>query len=160
MVPPIRYGVLLYKQLIRPVVNWPCPIWRSAAHTLCQEAVGASILMSSHGHRCTLVHWQKANSRGFGTFIFGRPHQSSYRVLRLKFNWNGEAPILATRQIRWPSVDQGHLKRKLSVTEISMSIEADRETVAKSAQRIVPSAVQLHTFRLPLRWFFFPRDFS
>jgi len=108
--PPIRYGVLLYKQLIRPVVDWACPIWRSAAHTQCQEDVCDSILISSHGHRYTLVHWQKANSRGFGTSILGR-------LLRLKFNWNGEALILATRQIRWPSVDQGRLKRKLSVTD-------------------------------------------
>jgi len=140
-------------------VDWACPNWRSAAHTQCQEAVGASILMSSHGHRCTLVHWQKVNSRGFGTSILGRPHQSSYRVIRLKFNWNAEALILATRQIRWPSVDPGRLKRNPSVTEISRPIEADRKTVAKSAQRIVPSAVHLGTFRLPLRYFFF-RDFS
>jgi hypothetical protein len=29
----IRNGVLLYKQLIRPVMEYACPIWRSAAHT-------------------------------------------------------------------------------------------------------------------------------
>jgi hypothetical protein len=29
----IKNGVLLYKQLIRPVMDYACPIWRSAAHT-------------------------------------------------------------------------------------------------------------------------------
>jgi len=28
-----RNGVLLYKQLIRPMINWTCPAWRSAART-------------------------------------------------------------------------------------------------------------------------------
>jgi hypothetical protein len=30
---PIRVGVLLYKQLIRPTMDYACPIWRSSAHT-------------------------------------------------------------------------------------------------------------------------------
>jgi hypothetical protein len=29
----IRNGVLLYKQLICPMVDYACPIWRSAVHT-------------------------------------------------------------------------------------------------------------------------------
>jgi hypothetical protein len=29
----IRNSVLLYKQLIRPMMDYTCPIWRSAAHT-------------------------------------------------------------------------------------------------------------------------------
>jgi hypothetical protein len=29
----IKNGVLLYKQLIRPMLDYACPIWRSAAHT-------------------------------------------------------------------------------------------------------------------------------
>jgi hypothetical protein len=29
----IKKGVLLYKQLIRPMMDYACPIWRSAAHT-------------------------------------------------------------------------------------------------------------------------------
>jgi hypothetical protein len=29
----IRNGVLLYKQLIRPLMDYACPVWRSAAHT-------------------------------------------------------------------------------------------------------------------------------
>jgi hypothetical protein len=29
----IKNGVLLYKQLIRPIMDYACPIWRSAAHT-------------------------------------------------------------------------------------------------------------------------------
>ena len=29
----IRNGVLLYKQLFRPMMDYVCPAWRSAAHT-------------------------------------------------------------------------------------------------------------------------------
>jgi hypothetical protein len=29
----IKNGVLLYKQLIRAMMDYACPIWRSAAHT-------------------------------------------------------------------------------------------------------------------------------
>jgi 4-amino-4-deoxy-L-arabinose transferase-like glycosyltransferase len=29
----VRNGVLLYKQLIRPMVDYACPAWRSAART-------------------------------------------------------------------------------------------------------------------------------
>jgi hypothetical protein len=29
----IRNGVLLYKQLIRPLMDYACPVWRSATHT-------------------------------------------------------------------------------------------------------------------------------
>jgi len=29
----VRNGVLLYKQLIRPLVDYACPAWRSAART-------------------------------------------------------------------------------------------------------------------------------
>jgi hypothetical protein len=30
---PIRNGVLLYKQLINSMINYACPIWRSAARS-------------------------------------------------------------------------------------------------------------------------------
>jgi hypothetical protein len=33
----IRNGVLLYKQLIRPMMNYACPVWRSAAHSHIQK---------------------------------------------------------------------------------------------------------------------------
>ena len=29
----VRNGVLLYKQLIRPIMDYACPAWRSAART-------------------------------------------------------------------------------------------------------------------------------
>jgi len=29
----VRNGVLLYKQLIRPMMDYACPVWRSAAHS-------------------------------------------------------------------------------------------------------------------------------
>jgi hypothetical protein len=32
-----RNGVLLYKQLIRPMMDYACPVWRSAAHSHIQK---------------------------------------------------------------------------------------------------------------------------
>jgi hypothetical protein len=33
----IRNGVLLYKQLIRPTMEYACPIWRCAAHSYVKQ---------------------------------------------------------------------------------------------------------------------------
>jgi hypothetical protein len=33
----VRNGVLLYKQLIRPMIDYACPIWRSAARSHVQK---------------------------------------------------------------------------------------------------------------------------
>ena len=50
----IRNGVLLYKQLIRPLMDYACPAWKSTACTR-QEAAGATIQVSSPCYGCPLV---------------------------------------------------------------------------------------------------------
>ena len=42
-----RNGVLLYNQLIRPMMDYVSPAWRSAAPPPCSEAKGVTIQVSS-----------------------------------------------------------------------------------------------------------------
>jgi hypothetical protein len=53
----IRNGVLLYKQLILPVMDYACPVWRSAVSLPYQETAGASVQVSLHCYQFTLVNW-------------------------------------------------------------------------------------------------------
>ena len=47
----VREGVLLYKQLIRPMMDYACPAWRSAARShvrgyrCCNPSVSALLLV-------------------------------------------------------------------------------------------------------------------
>jgi len=49
----VRTGVLLYKQLIRPMMDYACPAWRSSAP--CPEATGVKNQVSSPCYWCPLV---------------------------------------------------------------------------------------------------------
>jgi hypothetical protein len=53
----IRNGVLLYKQLIHPTMDYACPIWRSAARSHIQKQASLTIQVSSHSYQRTLVRW-------------------------------------------------------------------------------------------------------
>jgi hypothetical protein len=68
-------------------------------------------------------------------------YQSSNREFRMKVSWCGEPFCSSTRQIHWPRVDSGRLKRKLRVTEVRRPVRVARKTVAKPALWIVPGAV-------------------
>jgi hypothetical protein len=47
----IRNGVLLYKQLIRPIMDYACPVWRSALHTHVRTTgVAIQVSSSCYGH--------------------------------------------------------------------------------------------------------------
>jgi hypothetical protein len=50
----IRNGVLLFRQLIRPMMDYACPIWRSTAR--CHIRKLQVLQVSSHCYWCTLVH--------------------------------------------------------------------------------------------------------
>jgi hypothetical protein len=52
----IYNGGLLYKQLIRPMMNYACPVWRSAERSHYQETAGAAVQVSALCYQCTLVH--------------------------------------------------------------------------------------------------------
>jgi hypothetical protein len=54
----IRNGVLLYKQLIRPMMDYACPIWRSAA---CTHLKKLQVIQSKCLRIATGVHWYISN---------------------------------------------------------------------------------------------------
>jgi hypothetical protein len=55
----IRNGVLLYKQLLRPMMDYVFPAWRSAARTQVRR-----LQVSSPCCVCPLVHNKQADTRG------------------------------------------------------------------------------------------------
>jgi len=50
----IRNGVLLYKQFVRPVKDYACPIWRSTASTHSREL---QVLQSKCVHIASIASW-------------------------------------------------------------------------------------------------------
>jgi hypothetical protein len=54
----VRNGVLLYKQLIRPMMGYACPAWRSAART---HVRGLQVLQSKCLRLATGAPWYVSN---------------------------------------------------------------------------------------------------
>ena len=54
----VRNGVLLYKQLIRPMMDYACPPWRSAARSHVQRL---QVLQSKCLHLATGAPWHISN---------------------------------------------------------------------------------------------------
>jgi hypothetical protein len=54
----IRNGVLLYKQLIRPMMDYTCPIWRSATYS---HIMKLQVLQSKCLHTATCAPWYNGN---------------------------------------------------------------------------------------------------
>jgi len=53
-----RNGVLLYKQLVRPMMDYACPAWRSAAHTHVRRL---QVLQSKCFRLATVASWYVRN---------------------------------------------------------------------------------------------------
>jgi hypothetical protein len=79
----VRSDVLLYKQLIRPTMDYACPIWRSAARSHVRKL---QVLQSKCLRIATHAPWYVGNRQiqGFGDSILRRPHQSTDRKFRLE----------------------------------------------------------------------------
>jgi len=56
----VRNGVLLYKQLIRPMMDYACPAWRSAAHSNVRRI---QVLQSKCLRLATGDPWYVSNSQ-------------------------------------------------------------------------------------------------
>jgi hypothetical protein len=56
----VRNGVLLYKQLIRPMMDYACPIWRSAARSHVRKLL---VLQSKCLRIATTAPWYVGNSK-------------------------------------------------------------------------------------------------
>jgi hypothetical protein len=56
----VRNGVLLYKQLIRPMMDYACPIWRSTARSHVRKL---EVLQSKCLRIATNAYWYVSNRR-------------------------------------------------------------------------------------------------
>jgi hypothetical protein len=56
----VRNGVLLYKQIIRPMMDYACPAWRSAArfHVRKMQVLQSKCLLLATGAPLYVWHWQ------------------------------------------------------------------------------------------------------
>ena len=72
----VRNGVLLYKQLIRPMMDYACPAWSSAARI---HVWRLQVLQSKCLRLATGVPWYVSNTQiheDLGVPLFCPPHQS------------------------------------------------------------------------------------
>ena len=65
----IGNGVLLYKQLIRPVMDYACPVWRHVApsHLKSLQVIQSKCLRSATAHLGTSVTFSYTRTWGFPT---------------------------------------------------------------------------------------------
>jgi len=56
----VRNGVLLYKQLIRPIMDYACPAWRSATHYHVRRL---QVLQSKCLRLATCAPWYVSNTQ-------------------------------------------------------------------------------------------------
>jgi hypothetical protein len=89
----IRNGVLLYKQFIRPMMDYACPVWRSATRSRVRklQVLQSKCLRIATNAPCTLVTGKFTRNWGF---LFRRPHQGINRELRLKVNCCGNPLVM------------------------------------------------------------------
>jgi hypothetical protein len=97
----IRNGVLLYKQLIRPMMNYACPIWRSDVHTHVRMV---QVLQSKCLHIATSAPWYICNRQiheDLGVPFFSDQirvlnYQNNNQELQREVSWCGEPLSSAT----------------------------------------------------------------
>ena len=82
----VRNGGLIYKQLIRPLMDSACPRVEIRCPLSCPEVTGVTNQVSSPRYWCPLVLNQQEDKRGSGCSSVFRPHQSNDRELRLNFS--------------------------------------------------------------------------
>ena len=151
----VRNGVL-YKQLIRPMMDYACPARWSVALTHIRR-LQLTIQMPSPRCWCPLVRKLQADTRGCGCCSVCRPHQSPDRELWLKVSWCGQPTSTAAGQIRWPRVDPVAW-RESKGRQGPASQSRSSPAMAKSTKRTAFDADQPSVLWLP--WLRFFRDFS
>ena len=102
----IMNGVLLYKQLIRPIMDYACPVWRSVARRHIKKL---QFLHSKRLRIANIAHWYVGNRHIHDDL--GLPSFSDHiRSLTERFDSKLAGvgnPIFAQigRHLCWPSVD-------------------------------------------------------
>jgi hypothetical protein len=101
----VRNGVLLYKQLIRPMMDYACPAWRSASRTHVRRL---QVLQSKCLRLATGAPWYVSNRqihKDLGVPLFADHIRALTASLDSKLADVRNPPSTETRQIRWPRVD-------------------------------------------------------
>jgi hypothetical protein len=95
----VRNGVLLYKQLTRPMMDYACPVWRSAAGTHVRRL---QMLQSECLRLATGAPWYVSNMlihEDLGVPLFADHTIALTASFDSSLSLRGEPPSTATRQI-------------------------------------------------------------
>ena len=130
----IRNEVLLYKHLIRPMMEYVCPVWRSATRRHIRKL---QVLQSKCLRIATNAPWYTGNKQIHDDFL-SLPTTSDLWEIRLKVSWCGETFGYAARQIstlteRWPGSPK-------TGTSVSTTCPGYPQKVAMSSHLFVPTS--------------------
>jgi len=95
----VRNGVLLYKQLIRPMMDYPCPAWRYAA---CPQVRRLQVLQSNCLRLAAGAPWYVSNRQiheNLGVPLFADHIRALTKSFDSKLADGRETPSTATQQI-------------------------------------------------------------
>jgi hypothetical protein len=144
----VRNGVLLYKQLVRPVMDYACPAWRSAARTHVQRL---QMLQSKCLRLATGAPWYVSNRQiheDLGEPLFADQIRAVTACFDSKLVDVGNLLVRQLgRYLRWPRVDPvawSESQGRLGPAGQSRPSPA----MAKSTKRIAFGADQPSAFRL------------
>jgi hypothetical protein len=134
----VRNGVLLYKQLIRPMMDYACPIWRSAARSHVRKLQG---LQSKWLLIATNETWYVGNRQiheDLGIPFFADHIRALTECFDSKLADAGNPLVRQLgRHLCRPRADWSHLGNRGDLTS-SRPAEAVPQKAAKSAKRAVP----------------------
>jgi hypothetical protein len=142
-------GVLLYKQLIRPMMDYAYPIWRSAARSHVRKLL---VLQSKCLRIATNAPWYAGNRQiheDLGIPFFA----GQIRALTDSFDskiadaWNPSVRQLGSHLCR-PRANWNHLGNRGDLTSSRPAVAVPQET-AKSAQRAVPGLLGCSDWGFP-----------
>ena len=141
----IRNGVLLYKQLILPLIDYACPTWRSAArsHVRRLQVLQSKYLRLATGAPCYVCNMQIHED--LSVLLFADNIRAPSREFWLKVSW-----FTANRQILklskfWPR----RLTRKPIVAGDSRPVEAiARDFQVDKKNRLRRWTAKRHSFTL------------
>jgi len=145
----IRNGVLLYKQLIRPIIDYACPTWRSAAHSHIRRL---QVLQSKCLRLVTGAPWYVSNRQiheDLGVPLFADHIRALTESFDSKLADVGN-PLLRQlgRYLSWPRVDPAAW-RESQGRQRTAGQSRPSPAMAKSTKRIAFGTDQPSALRLP-----------
>jgi hypothetical protein len=144
----VRNGVLLYKQLIRPVMDYACPAWRSAASSHVRRL---QVLQSKCLRSATGAFWYVSNRQiheDLGVPLFADHVRALTASFDLKLADVGNPLVRQLgRYLRWPRVDPVALGVSQGRQEPAGQSRPS-SVMAKSTKRIAFGDDQPSDFRL------------